>query len=283
MCESRLMRVAIVGHVEWVEFLRVARMPTAGEIVHASEWWEQPGGGGPGAAVQLARLAGDATFFTAVGNDDLGRRARRELTRRGVRFHGAVRNEPTRRAVTHIDASGERTITVIGERLAPHAGDRLPWEELEDMDAVYFTAGDPDALRLARSARVLVATSRITRVIARAEIELDAIVGSALDPDEAYESGSLCPVPRLAVRTAGGNGGTFQVAGGESVPYAAVPLPGPIVDRYGAGDSFAGGLTYALGAGYGVEQAVAFAARCGAAAVTGRGPYGGQLESSTLE
>jgi ribokinase len=57
-------------------------------------------------------------------------------------------------------------------------------------------------------------------------------------------------------------------------------LPGPVVDTYGAGDSFAAGLTYALGAGKLGEEAVAFAARCGAAVVTGRGPYESQLRGS---
>jgi ribokinase len=49
------------------------------------------------------------------------------------------------------------------------------------------------------------------------------------------------------------------------------------VDTYGAGDSFAGGLTYGLAAGLSTEEALALAARCGAACVTGRGPYEGQL------
>ena len=40
------MRVAVVGHVEWVEFARVERVPVAGEIVHALDAWEEPGGGG---------------------------------------------------------------------------------------------------------------------------------------------------------------------------------------------------------------------------------------------
>ena len=31
------MRVAVVGHVEWVEFARVERVPDPGEIVHALE------------------------------------------------------------------------------------------------------------------------------------------------------------------------------------------------------------------------------------------------------
>jgi ribokinase len=36
-------------------------------------------------------------------------------------------------------------------------------------------------------------------------------------------------------------------------------------------------LTYALGAGKEIEAALALAARCGAACLTGRGPYSGQL------
>ena len=50
-----------------------------------------------------------------------------------------------------------------------------------------------------------------------------------------------------------------------------------VADSYGAGDSFAAGLTYGLGAGWAIEKAVELAARCGAACLTGRGPYEGQL------
>jgi ribokinase len=52
------------------------------------------------------------------------------------------------------------------------------------------------------------------------------------------------------------------------------------VDTYGCGDSFAAGVTYALGAGSKIDEALALGARCGAACATGRGPYEGQL---TLE
>jgi ribokinase len=54
------------------------------------------------------------------------------------------------------------------------------------------------------------------------------------------------------------------------------------LDTYGAGDSFAGGLTFALGAGLPVDEALALAARCGAAALTGRGPYEGQLTRADI-
>jgi len=68
-----------------------------------------------------------------------------------------------------------------------------------------------------------------------------------------------------------------MTSGGEVGNYPPAPLPGPLIDAYGAGDSFAAGLTFALGAGYATKEALALAARCGAACMTGRGPYEGQL------
>ena len=144
-------RVAVVGHVEWVEFARVPHMPEPGEIVHASEWWEEAGGGGAVAAVQLAKLAGSAEFFTALGDDDLGRRARERLEELGVTVYAAKRPGPQRRGVVHLDGDGERTITILGERIVAHGDDDLPWERLADVDAVYFTGGDVGALQHART------------------------------------------------------------------------------------------------------------------------------------
>jgi ribokinase len=277
------MRVAVVGHNEWIEFGRVDHVPVAGEIVHATDGWEEPGGGGAVAAVQLARLAGSSTFFTAVGDDERGIWTGRDLTPRGVQVRAAVRGEPTRRAVVFVDAKGERTIATLGRRLEPEAADHLPWEELEGVDAVYFTAGDDGALRHARGARVLVATSRAMKRLAEADVELDAIVGSARDPAERYDPSGLSTPPRLVVMTEGREGGRYETADGRSGTYETPPPPGPVVDAYGAGDSFAGGLTYALGTGLDVEKALALAARCGAWVVAGRGPYERQLTAADLD
>jgi ribokinase len=270
------MRVAVVGHVEWIEFAAVERMPGAGEIVHASEVWEEPGGGGAVAAVQLAKLAGGATFFTALGDDELGHRAHRALSDLGVRVEAAFRPESQRRGFVHVDARGERTITVIGERLGPSASDPLPWDELREVDAVYLTAGDPAAVRAARAARALVSTPRGLDTLAESGVELDALVASGADAGERYEPGQLEPPPRAVIRTAGAAGGTWE-AGDRSGTYPAAPVPGPVRDAYGCGDSFAAGLTYGLGAEMDLPEAVALGARCGAACLAGRGPFSGQL------
>lgn len=271
------MRAAVIGHVEWVEFVHVERIPRAGEIVHAEEAWSVPAGGGGVAAVQLAKLAGGATLFTALGEDRLGQLSRGGLEKLGVRVESVSRPVPQRRAFTYVDGQGERTITTIGERLNPSGNDPLPWEELAETDAVYFTAGDVGALHAARQARVLVAASRVLSDLARAKVMVDALVGSAVDPSELYRAGDLDPPPRLVVRTEGEAGGTFETDDGRTGRYPPTPVPGPIVDTYGCGDSFAAGLTFALGAGYELGEALLLAARCGAACLTGRGPYEGQL------
>jgi ribokinase len=271
------MRVAVVGHVEWIEFARVERLPTAGEIVHASDAWEEPGGGGAVAAVQLARLAGGCLFLTALGDNELGRRAKRELEELGVRVEASWRSVPQRRALVHVDADGERTITVIGDRLGPHGYEALPWHELAEYDGVYFTAGDAGALCAARAARMLVASVRAKPMLAAAGVQLDVLVSSMKDEGERYSAGEIEPPPALVVRTAGSAGGSLIAADGSTTEWAAAPLPGPPVDTYGAGDSFAAGLTFALAEGRTPAEALAFGARCGAACVTGRGPYEAQL------
>ena len=276
------MRTAVVGHTEWIEFGNVEAVPAAGDIVHATDAWEEPGGGGAVAAVQLARLAGSCTFYTAFGGDEHGEWSRRRLGGLGVRVEAAIRDEPTRRAVVFVDANGERTITTLGRRLEPTAADRLPWNELEGVDAVYVTAGDPGALREARSARVLVATSRIADLLANVDLYLDAVVGSAVDPAEAFDPDAFTVPPHLVVRTRSVQGGRYETSDGRAGSYEAVTTPGPVIDTYGAGDSFAAGLTFALGAGMEIEEALALAARCGAWCASGKGPYGNQLTATDL-
>jgi len=268
------MRFAVVGHVELVEFAKVERVPKPGEIVQASDWWAEAAGGGGVASARLAHLAGDSTLYTALGRDPLGDQALAQLTELGVRVEATRHVEPQRRGFTFVDGDGERTITIIGEKHVPRGGDPLAWDELAETDGVYLVSGDAAAARAARRARILVATARVLPVLAEARVELDALVRSASDPSERYEPGDLDPPPRLVVSTAGDKGGTWAAADGSTGSYEPVPVPGPVADSYGAGDSFAAGLTYALAAGEDLEAALEFAARAASEALTRRGAHG---------
>jgi ribokinase len=280
---SRRSTVAVVGHVEWVQFARVPHVPLAGEVVHASDPFEEPAGGGGVAAVQLARLAGEATFITAVGDDEHGHRSIARLGELGVEVRAGLLESPTRRAVTLVDERGERTITTLGARLEPLAQDVA--ERLSkpgSVDAIYFTAGDEGALRAARvAARVLVASPRAAHALGHG-VALDALVLSRGDEIERRGLARADEEAQLVVLTEGERGGSYRTRSGVSGRWDAAALPGEPVDAYGCGDSFAAGLTYALGAGLEVADALALAARCGATCLTGRGPYERQLSGAEL-
>jgi ribokinase len=269
--------VAVVGHVEWVQFARVRHVPRAGEVAHARDPFEEPAGGGAVAAVQLARLAGEAVLFTALGDDAHGRRSVARLEELGVRVRPGILDAPTRRAITLVDDAGERTITTLGARLEPRGDDPdIDWSLLEGVDAVYFTAGDLDALRAARRAPVLVASPRAGEVLEQG-VELDVLVLSGDDPIERLAATHADRASRLIVMTEGRQGGSWRSSSGDRGRWAAVPPTARTVDTYGCGDSFAGGLTYGLAAGLELAAALDLAARCGTVCMTGRGPYSRQL------
>jgi ribokinase len=277
LVQRRTPDLAVVGHIEWVQYAHVEHVPRAGEVVHALDPFEEPAGGGAVVAVQLARLAGESLLLTALGRDEPARRSLERLRELGVRVANETRDQPTRRAVTLVDDARERTITTFGERLQPFGSDAaLPWAELASADAVYFTAGDLDALRAARAARVLVANPRARDALGHG-VRLDALVLSANDEIERDAAAGTEDEAELLVFTEGSRGGFYRTRSGESGRWAAVPPPGEPVDSYGCGDSFAAGLTYGLGARMGIADALALAARCGAVCLTGRGPYERQL------
>ena len=266
------LRLAVVGHVEWVEFLEVDQLPRPGAIGHALRTLQEPAGGGAVVAVQMARLQQrPVQFFTALGRDSLGEACVKRLEDLGLEVHVAWREESTRRGVSMVDGEGDRAITVIGERLTPSLDDDLPWQALSDCDGLFVTAADASLLKACRSAAVLAATPRVRLdVLQEAGVSLDALIGSGLDPSERVEPLQLNPAPLTLIRTEGPAGGC-SLPGGR---YASSPLPGPMVESYGCGDSFAAGVVTGLAARWPLAKAIALGAQCGAACATRFGPYG---------
>jgi ribokinase len=259
---NRMTRVAVVGHVEWVDFVPVERFPRPGEIVHARDAFARAAGGGGVVAVVLARLGAEVDFYCALGEDALGHATDQQLRERGVRPHVGWREQPTRRAVTLLDHDRERTIITIGDRLHPLGSDELDWERLREADGVYFTAGDAGAIDHARQARILVASPRARTALEQVAAPVDALIYSARDAGESEWARRVAHRVRLQFATAGAAGGRWW---GESEGrWSAVPPPGEPHDTYGCGDSFAAGVTFGLAEGATVEEAAALGARCGA-------------------
>jgi ribokinase len=271
------LRIAVVGHVEHVTLGRVPALPGVGDIAHltSSIWF--PGGGGGVAFWQLARGPAEVHLFTALGDDEAAAQVEAELARTGARLHAARRREPHTRDVVMVTPDGERTIVVVGEPLHPRRDDPLPWELLATCDAAYFTAQDPEALRAARAARTLVVTARRRPALVASGVRADVVVGSADDPREASGLANY-PVPPVAlVMTEGAAGGRVETAEW-SQRFPAPPTPADAVGgAYGAGDSFAGALTFHVAAGLPVVEACRRVALHGAAVLRGLDPRASQV------
>lgn len=263
-------RLAVVGHVEWVDFIPVKRMPRQGEVLHAqgNAFARAAGGGGVVAGV-LADLGAAVDFFCALGDDAHGHAAADQLTDRGITMHVAWRaDQPTRRALTLLEGDGERSIITVGERLEPLGSDQLDWGLLAGSDGVYFTSGDVSALERARRTHVLVASPRGRSALA-AGPPIDALVFSQRDLDETEWARRVEQKATLLVQTRGPAGGVWW--GASEGRWAAVAPDGPTEDAYGCGDSFAAGFTFGLATGSTVAEAAALGARCGARCLTRAG------------
>jgi ribokinase len=271
-----VLRIAVVGHVEHVTVGRAAALPRRGDIVHLEAPFWLPGGGGGIAFAQLARSDAELHLFTALGSDEAGRDVAAAIAASGARIHAVHRAAPHTRDLVLVAPDGERTVVVVGQPLHPAASDPLPWKLLASCDAAYFTAEDPGALRAAREARLLVVTARRRAAVAASGVRADVVVGSAADPREASTLADYPVPPGALVLTEGAAGGRIETAAG-TVRFAAPPSPAAIASAYGAGDTFAGALTFYLAAGLDVARACERAGPHGAAVLRALDPREGQL------
>ena len=284
--------VFVVGSINQDFVLQVERRPEPGETVTGAQLSTHNGGKGANQAAAATLLGASVVFLGRVGEDEFGEPLVRALRDKGIdtslmeRYAG----EPTGAAFITVTPDGENAITV-----APGANLRLTPEDVEAASEVI------------RNARILVAQMEIPLETVWRVVEISAAEGTRtlvnlapplevprallekLDPlvvnehEAAFLLGSrvegldgaisaaselLSLGPRSAVITIGAAGAV--AASGDST----VHLPAPktdVVDTTGAGDAFVGALAVKLARDASLEEAVAYAVRAGAAAVTKEG------------
>ena len=288
-------KVFVVGSINQDFVLKVERRPEPGETVTDALLSKGNGGKGANQAAAAALLGVAVVFLGRVGGDGFGEPLVRALAEKGVDM-SLVEEAPgasTGTAFITVTPDGENAITV-----APGANRSLV---SEDVDAASAEIAE---------ARVLVAQMEIPpEVVLRAvevatENDTRALVNLApprevprellekLDPlvvneheaafllGEGVEGvdGALAAAPELlslgsrsAVITVGAAGAVYS----DADSTAHIPAPkAEVVDTTGAGDAFVGALAAQLARDATLKDAVAYAARAGAAAVTKVGAQG---------
>jgi len=296
--------VFVVGSINQDFVLSVQRRPAPGETVTDARLATHNGGKGANQAAAAALLGASVAFLGRVGDDGFGEPLVRSLADKGVDT-SLVREVPdtsTGTAFITVTPDGENAITV-----APGANRRLTSEDLDDAswaigEAQVIVAQmeiPPEVVLHA----VEVAAERGTRALVNLAppFEVPRALLEKLDPlvlneheaafllGESVEGvdGTLDAVPELlslgprsVVVTVGEYGAAFS--DGESAKHLAAPKV-EVVDTTGAGDAFVGALAARLASDAPLEDAVAYAVRAGAAAVTKEGAQGALPTPEKLE
>jgi ribokinase len=287
--------VFVLGSINQDFVLKVERRPEPGETVTDAELSTGSGGKGANQAAAAALLGASVSFLGRVGDDEFGEPLVRALEEKGIDTSLIERASgyQTGAAFITVTPDGENAITV-----APGANRAIT---PEDVDA---------ASGAIRGARVLVAQMEVPKEIVGRAAEVAAsgdtrvVLNLApmfevprellerLDPLVVNEheaafllgsrvegvNGALSAAPELLSLGAGSAVITLGAAGAVVAhSSSATHIPAPqveVVDTTGAGDAFVGALAVQLARDASLEEAVSYAVRAGAAAVTKEGAQG---------
>jgi len=282
--------VVVVGSVNADLVVTVRQLPRAGETVSGGTFARHGGGKGANQAVAAARAGARVAFVGAVGADDLGDEALRELEAEGIDVSAVQRLDdvPTGVAVIVVDERGENQIAVASGANAALTGKAVTaaLAPLLTGDGVVLLGHEvpPEAVA-AGAAAARAAGWQVILNPAPARELIDGLDGVFLTPnaDEArrlVESGGSSAtddVEAVALALAARTGAPVLVTLGadgalladDGVQRFAAP-PVRVVDTTGAGDAVNGALAARLAAGDPLHEAVRFA--LAAASLSTRSP-----------
>jgi ribokinase len=300
-------RVVVLGSSNADMTVRLPRLPGRGETVLGGEFLNGPGGKGANQAVAARRAGAEVLFLTAVGDDDLGRRALEGYRREGIDVSLAriIPGVASGVALIFVDDRAENMIGV-----APGANARMTSDDIDRLPDEVFARGGVflaslevplevvrRGLRRARDAGMItvlnpapappahagadllhwadVLTPNRTEALALTQIEDDNIHKALI---ELQRSGGANEV----VVTLGDKGCLVAIEG-ESRPIEIEAFPAQAIDTVGAGDAFNGALAVALSEGRDLVQASTWASAAAALAVSRRGAQAGMPSRDEID
>jgi ribokinase len=287
--------VFVLGSINQDFVLKVERRPEPGETVTNAELSTGNGGKGANQSAAAALLGASVTILGRVGDDEFGEPLVRALRDKGVDtgLVEGVRDVSTGAAFITVTPDGENAITVApgaNRSLTPDdvaaaaeaiGGASVFVAQMEIPVETVLRAVEVAAERDVRPLVNLAPTFEVPRELLGKldplvvnEHEAAFLLGDRVEGVEGALSAApelLSLGPRSAVITVGEAGAVF--AQDRAVQHLAAPKV-DVVDTTGAGDAFVGALATRLARGDSLEDAVAYAVRAGAAAVTKEGAQG---------
>ncbi|MET6996980.1 ribokinase [Chitinophaga defluvii] len=301
-------KIIVVGSTNMDMVVKTSHIPVPGETVLGGSFFMNPGGKGANQAVAVARLGGEVSFISKVGNDIFGKQSSQLFEEEGIstRYLLADAGEPSGVALITVDAHGENSIVVASganANLLPKdleaalneiAGAGILLMQLEiPMETVHFAAKYAASLGIkvilnpapmnTLTPELLQHVHIITPNSKEAEMLSGIPVNSIADARKAATLIAGMGVKNVVI-TMGAQGALILEDGRfEEVPARPVEA----VDTTAAGDVFNGALAVALSEGKTLAEAVQFACQAAAISVTRLGaqssiPHRNELIVSNL-
>ena len=278
-------------------------IPAPGETVFASSFFMNPGGKGANQAVAAARLGGNTSFISKVGNDVFGKQSSQLFDKEGISTRYLLSDDelPSGVAFITVDQRGENSIVVasgangnlypkhLKEAMNEITGASIVMMQLEiPMETVEFIA------KFAASKKIMVildpapASNLSAELLSSLDIitpnqtEAEILSGIKVYNHESAQKAARAIYARGVKHVLVTMGALGVVICSEEKIYLVESPKVEALDTTAAGDVFNGGLAVALSEGKTLVDAVHFGCLAAAVSVTRPGaqssiPYRNEL------
>ena len=296
--------IVVIGSSNTDMTIKTSQLPRPGETVLGGDFYMLQGGKGATQAVAVARMGGRTSFLCKVGNDPFGQASIASYKAEGIDTSYAITTDqaPSGVALITVDRAAENCIVV-----APGANALLTAEEIDAAEALIADAslvlmqmeipiqtimhatalaarhGVKVVLNPAPAAPIPENLYPMLHLITPNRTEAESLTGIRIhDPESARRAADVLTekgVERVVI-TLGSEGALIK----EGNRYEHIPAQRvEAIDTTAAGDTFNGALCVALVEGRTLAEAVSFASRASAIAVTRLGAQASIPHRSEVE
>lgn len=296
--------IVVIGSSNTDMVIKTTHLPHPGETILGGDFFMNAGGKGANQAVAAARLGGNVTFFTKVGDDIFGEKAKALFEKEGINTSYILtdKKSPSGVALITVDNKGENCIVVApGANAALSPTDlqlkgsvienasliivqlEIPLETVEYISNLASTAGVNLILNPAPAFKLSDKLLSQIDVITPNQKEAEMLTGITVNDIESAKVAALAlnkKGVKSVIITLGSSGALLYHENVFSNVEAPVVEP---VDTTAAGDVFNGALVVGLSEGMDMHSAVQFACKAAAISVTRLGaqasaPYRKEFE-----
>lgn len=295
--------IVVIGSLNMDLVLQSSKFPEEGETILGQHFFTGMGGKGANQAVAAARLGANVSIVGAIGDDSFGAQLLDNLKNEEITtsYITKIIGEPTGIACVQVSPNDNRITVIPGANyhLSPahidqaeqviEAADIVLLQMEIPMDTVLYgikkakQLGKKVILNPAPAFELPEEVLKQVDYLTPNETELQILAAESSSETTIFSAAQCLlykGVENLIVTLGAGGASYFSLENGTS---DFTPHHVQVVDTTGAGDAFNGGLAYSLARGEEVKEAIAFAMKVGAHAVTKLGAQAGMPTNEELD